>query len=45
VADLLNKSVGDIAYNIIDFDGVPNDTLLARIRGLNGVLNLRVIGE
>jgi D-3-phosphoglycerate dehydrogenase len=44
VADLLNKSVGNIAYNIIDLDGVPKDTLLAQIRGLDGVLNLRVIG-
>ena len=44
VADLLNKSVGDIAYNIIDLDGVPKDTLLAQIRSLNGVLSLRVIG-
>jgi D-3-phosphoglycerate dehydrogenase len=45
VADLLNKSVGNIAYNIIDLDGVPKDALLAQIRSLNGVLNLRVIGE
>ena len=44
VADLLNKSVGNIAYNIIDLDGVQKDTLLAQIRSLNGVLNLRVIG-
>lgn len=44
VADLLNKSVGNTAYNIIDLDGVPKDTLLAQIRGLDGVLNLRVIG-
>ncbi len=44
VADLLNKSVGDIAYNIIDLDGVPKDTLLAQIRGLNGLLNVRVLG-
>ena len=44
VADLLNKSVGNIAYNIIDLDGVPKETLLAEIRGLKGVLNLRVIG-
>ena len=43
VADLLNKSVGNTAYNIIDLDGVPKDTLLAQIRGLDGVLNLRVI--
>jgi hypothetical protein len=41
---LLNKSVGNIAYNIIDLDGIPKDTLLAKICGLDGVLNLRVIG-
>ena len=44
VADLLNKSVGNIAYNIIDLDGIPKDTLLAKICGLDGVLNLRIIG-
>jgi D-3-phosphoglycerate dehydrogenase len=43
VADLLNKSVGDVAYNIIDLNGVPQDSLLAKIRGLQGVINLRVI--
>jgi D-3-phosphoglycerate dehydrogenase len=43
VADLLNKSVGDVAYNIIDLNGVPRDPLLAKIRGLQGVINLRVI--
>jgi D-3-phosphoglycerate dehydrogenase len=43
VADLLNKSVGDVAYNIIDLDGVPQESLLGEIRGLKGVINLRVI--
>ena len=43
VADLLNKSVGDIAYNIIDLDEVPRQTLLEEIRGLEGVINLRLI--
>jgi D-3-phosphoglycerate dehydrogenase len=43
VADLLNKSVGDIAYNIIDLDEVPLQTLLEEIRGLEGVINLRLI--
>ena len=27
VADLLNKSVGDIAYNIIDLDELPQTLL------------------
>ena len=43
VADLLNKSVGDIAYNIIDLDGVPQEGLLTKIRTLEGVINLRLI--
>jgi D-3-phosphoglycerate dehydrogenase len=43
VADLLNKSVGDIAYNIIDLDEVPQESLLSKIRSLEGVINLRLI--
>ena len=37
VADLLNKSVGDIAYNIIDLDELPQQALLDKINGLEGV--------
>ena len=44
VADLLNKSRGDIAYNIIDLDNLPSEGLLDQIRALDGVVNLRVIG-
>ncbi len=41
IADLLNKSRGDIAYTIIDLDGeIPAETLSA-IRGIKGVLSLR----
>ncbi len=41
IADLLNKSRGDIAYTIVDLDGeVPEQTLKA-IRGIQGVLSLR----
>jgi D-3-phosphoglycerate dehydrogenase len=43
VADLLNKSVGDIAYNIIDLDELPQQALLNKITGLEGVINLRLI--
>lgn len=43
VADLLNKSVGDIAYNIIDLDEVPQEALLTKISTLEGVINLRLI--
>ena len=43
VADLLNKSVGDVAYNIIDLDAAPQASLLEKIRVLKGVINLRLI--
>ncbi len=43
VVDLLNKSRGDIAYNIIDLDAFPDTMLLEQIRSLSGVLNLRII--
>jgi D-3-phosphoglycerate dehydrogenase len=41
IADLLNKSRGDVAYTIIDLDGdIPDQTITA-IRGIEGVLSLR----
>jgi D-3-phosphoglycerate dehydrogenase len=43
VADLLNKSVGDIAYNIIDLDEVPQEGLLNKISTVKGVINMRLI--
>ncbi|MDJ0928919.1 MAG: phosphoglycerate dehydrogenase [Gammaproteobacteria bacterium] len=45
IADLLNKSRGDIAYTIVDLDGaVPADTLGA-LRGIKGVLRVRDLGR
>jgi len=43
VADLLNKSFGDVAYNIIDLDEVPHEGLLNKISTVEGVINLRLI--
>ncbi|RMF98622.1 MAG: 3-phosphoglycerate dehydrogenase [Gammaproteobacteria bacterium] len=45
IADLLNKSRGDVAYTIVDLDGpVPEDTLDA-IRSIKGVLRVRDLGR
>ncbi len=41
IADLLNKSRGDLAYTLIDVDGVPSDDLMTKIRSLSGVLGAR----
>jgi D-3-phosphoglycerate dehydrogenase / 2-oxoglutarate reductase len=44
IADLLNKSRGDIAYTLVDVDsGVPQ-TAVDEIARIEGVLNVRVIG-
>jgi D-3-phosphoglycerate dehydrogenase / 2-oxoglutarate reductase len=44
IADLLNKSKGDLAYNIIDIDGVVNDTVVEKLKKITGVIMVRVIG-
>ena len=41
IADLLNKSRGEIAYTIIDLDGGVTEEILNAIRSIQGVLTLR----
>jgi D-3-phosphoglycerate dehydrogenase len=41
IADLLNKSRGEVAYSIIDLDGGITDETLNAIRQIEGVLTLR----
>ncbi|MFZ0553341.1 MAG: phosphoglycerate dehydrogenase [Steroidobacteraceae bacterium] len=43
IADLLNKSRGEYAYTLIDVDGAIGEDLLARIRGIAGVLSARLV--
>jgi D-3-phosphoglycerate dehydrogenase len=44
IADLLNKSKGDLAYNIIDVDGSVSDTVIEKLKKIDGVIMVRVIG-
>jgi len=41
IADLLNKSRGEVAYTIIDLDNGIDDATLDAIRNIEGVLSLR----
>ncbi|MEM6690311.1 MAG: phosphoglycerate dehydrogenase [Planctomycetota bacterium] len=41
IADLLNKSRGEVAYTIIDLDSSVDDGVLGEIRDIEGVLSLR----
>jgi D-3-phosphoglycerate dehydrogenase len=44
IADLLNKSRGEYAYTLIDADGgAVDETLVGRIRQIEGVLSARVV--
>ena len=45
IEDLLNKSVGDFAYTIVDVNAEPTEALLQSIRAIDGVLNLRNLGK
>ncbi len=45
IEDLLNKSVGDLAYTIVDVNEEPSAELLEEIRGIDGVLKLRNLGK
>jgi D-3-phosphoglycerate dehydrogenase / 2-oxoglutarate reductase len=45
IADLLNKSRGELAYTIVDLDAPVPATTLARIRAIDGVLKARDLGR
>jgi D-3-phosphoglycerate dehydrogenase len=43
IAELLNKSRGELAYTLIDAEGVVDAALLDRIRSIEGVLSARLL--
>ncbi len=43
IADMLNKSKGDLAYNIIDIDNVISVATLAKLRAIAGIIMVRVL--
>jgi D-3-phosphoglycerate dehydrogenase len=45
IEDLLNKSVGEFAYTIVDVNGEPTQELLDEIASIKGVLTLRNLGK
>jgi D-3-phosphoglycerate dehydrogenase len=45
IEDLLNKSVGEFAYTIVDVNGAPAQELLDEIGSIEGVLTLRNLGK
>ena len=45
IADLLNKSRGDLAYTIVDLDAEVTEATLTKLRAIDGVLNVRSLGR
>jgi D-3-phosphoglycerate dehydrogenase len=45
IEDLLNKSLGDLAYTIVDVNGPVTDATVDKIRSIDGVLTLRNLGK
>ena len=45
IEDLLNKSIGEVAYTIVDVNAEPSDALLDELRAIDGVLTLRNLGK
>jgi D-3-phosphoglycerate dehydrogenase len=45
IEDLLNKSLGELAYTSVDVNGSVSDDTCARIRAIDGVLSLRNLGK
>ena len=40
---MLNHSRDELSYTLVDLDAPPNDATLARIRGIDGILSVRVL--
>ncbi len=45
IEDLLNKSIGDLAYTMVDVNGPLREATEAKIRAIDGVLTLRNLGK
>jgi len=45
IEDLLNKSVGDLAYTIVDVNKPVTEAIESRLRAIDGVLILRNLGK
>jgi D-3-phosphoglycerate dehydrogenase len=43
IADMLNHSRDELSYTLVDLDAPANDATLARIRGIDGILSVRVL--
>ncbi|OPZ50717.1 MAG: hypothetical protein BWY90_01556 [Deltaproteobacteria bacterium ADurb.BinA014] len=43
IGDMINKSRGNLAYNIIDLEGDISEDLINKITSIEGIIAVRVI--
>ena len=43
IADMLNHSRDELSYTLVDLDAAPSEATLDRIRGIDGILSVRVL--
>jgi len=43
IVDMMNKSAGELAYNIIDVDGDLGEAVVDKVRKIEGVMMARLI--
>ena len=43
VVDMVNKSRGEIAYNIIDIEGNIDEAVIGKVASVDGVMRVRLI--
>ena len=43
IADMVNKSKGDLAYTIVDVNNEVTDEVVDKLRSIDGVLAVRVL--
>jgi D-3-phosphoglycerate dehydrogenase len=43
IADLLNRSRGDLSYTLVDIDSPASESTVERIRAVDGILSVRVL--
>ena len=43
--NMVNKSKGEIAYNVIDVDSEPSKNVIEGLSELDGVITVRVLGN
>ncbi len=43
ISDMTNKSKGEYAYTLLDLDDIPTDSLVGKLKAIDGVYRVRII--